>query len=105
MIHRGIETKMLQDHGTWNALLDRYLAMLHVHTMTNAYLVRYIETVRDREMSIRLGGDIGSTESTPRLTVLTHVTIHQHRTMILTHVSRRINTLMTTDHNSGHHHD
>ena len=105
MIPRDIETKMLRDQGTWNALLDRCLAMLHDHAMKNEYLVRYIETVHDREMSISLGGDIGSTELTPRLTVLTLVIIQQHRTMISTHVSRRNNTLVTTDHNSGHHHD
>ena len=105
MIPQDIATKMLRDQGMWNVLLDHYLAMLHDHAMRNEYLVKYVETVHDREMSISLGGDIGSTEWTLRLTVLTRLIIHQHRTMISTYVSRRNNTLVMTDHNSGHHHD
>ena len=105
MINRGIEIGMLQDHGTWNELLDLEIAMLHDREMTNAYLVRYRETVHDQEISISLGGDNVNTELTHRLTVPTYVIIHQHRTMNMTNVSRRTNTLMTTDHNNVHHHD
>ena len=104
MTHRGIETKMLQGHGTRNDLLDNCLAMLHVHETTNESQGRYLETVHDREMPISLGGDIENTELIHRLTVLTHVIIHQHRTMIVTHASRRKHTLTTNDHNYGHHH-
>ena len=104
MTHRGIETKMLQDHGTRNDLLDNYLAMLHVQEMPNGSQGRYLETAHDREMPNSLGGDIESTELIHRLTVLTHVIIHQHRTMIVPHTLRRKHTLTTNDHNYGHHH-
>ena len=105
MINRGIETEMLQDHVTWNELLDLEIAMLHDREITNEYPARYRETVHDHEISISLGGDNGNTALIHRLTVPTHVITHQHRTMTMTHVSRRTHTLTTTDHNNVHHQD